>query len=443
MYLGVGMTEYFSNITAGLKSFIEGLQLTIHHFHNRKNLVATLQYPHEKWPIEDRHIGFPLEEYNVIRSRLNVDIEDCIGCLQCERACPVDCIKINTIKPPKGNDFDCGITSNGTQKKMLVTRFSIDMTECMFCNLCVYPCPEDCIYMAGGPNSSKHEIEYEYASRDRDHLIFQFANPPENDIMAAGGENYLRARKGLPLLVPDTPVKTVETPGPKPASADEKPGVTILNGITDRMVRSVAKKAFIAADRAGNDPVQIAAMIKDALEEAGKFTNEAKTVLASITATQSEPSAMGPAHLPGAAPDIKILNVIEDKMARGQAKKIFMAESRNGKSPSEMVASILEGLMQADKLTPEIETIVRQLSPHVSGATPAQASPNLELDVKMLDAIEDRMSRSLAKKAFIAAQREGIATGEIINAIQTALSDADKLTDDIQKILTSISGAKV
>lgn len=99
--------------------------------------------------------------------------------------------------------------------------------------------------------------------------------------------------------------------------------------------------------------------------------------------------------------------------------------------------------MQADKLTPEIETIVRQLSPHVSGATPAQASPNLELDVKMLDAIEDRMSRSLAKKAFIAAQREGIATGEIINAIQTALSDADKLTDDIQKILTSISGAKV
>ena len=115
---------------------------------NKKEKVATLQYPHEKWPIPERNIGFNHSEYNLIRSRLHVDIDDCIACMQCERACPVDCIKIDSIKPPKDNDFDCGMTSNDTQKKMIVSRFTIDMSECMYCNLCVYPCPEECIYMA-------------------------------------------------------------------------------------------------------------------------------------------------------------------------------------------------------------------------------------------------------------------------------------------------------
>ncbi|MFQ6611355.1 MAG: 4Fe-4S binding protein, partial [Fidelibacterota bacterium] len=266
------MSEYFNNIFTGLKSFVEGLQLTMHHFRNRKDLVATLQYPHEKWPIQDRYIGFPLEEYNIIRSRLNVDIDDCIGCLQCERACPVDCIKIETIKPPKGSDFDCGVTSNGTKKKMLVTRFSIDMTECMFCNLCTYPCPEDCIYMVGGPNSSKHEIEYEYASHDRESLIFQFSNPSESDIIAVGGEDYLRMKKGLPPIPPPEPVKRVETKIPvAEKQAPGAPDVKVLNGITNRMVRATAKKAFMAAVRTGKSISEIAVDVKAALESADKL----------------------------------------------------------------------------------------------------------------------------------------------------------------------------
>mgnify|MGYP003309698719 CR=1 FL=1 len=95
--------------------------------------------------------------------------------MQCERACPVDCIKIDTIKPPKGSEYDCGKTSFDTQKKMIVPRFTIDMSECMYCNLCVYPCPEECIYMVGGPNSSKHPIDYEFSQFDRKDLIYQFA----------------------------------------------------------------------------------------------------------------------------------------------------------------------------------------------------------------------------------------------------------------------------
>ena len=188
------MREYFSNIYTGLLSFWEGLSLTFKHMKNKEDLVATLQYPNEKWPIPERNIGFDNSEYNVIRSRLHVDMDDCIGCLQCERACPVDCIKIDVIKPPKESDFDCGKTSHDTQKKMIVPRFTIDMSECMYCNLCVYPCPEECIYMVGGPNEEKQAIDYEFSQYERKGLIFEFANSTDQDIVSAGGEEYLKQR---------------------------------------------------------------------------------------------------------------------------------------------------------------------------------------------------------------------------------------------------------
>ena len=85
-----------------------------------------------------KKIGFDQSEYNVIRSRLHVDIDDCISCRMCERACPVDCIKIEDVKAKKGVEFDYGQTSNDTQKKLLVTRFTIDMTECVLQFMCIH-----------------------------------------------------------------------------------------------------------------------------------------------------------------------------------------------------------------------------------------------------------------------------------------------------------------
>ena len=34
------------------------MKLTLKHFNNKEDLVATLQYPHEKWPIPEKNIGF-------------------------------------------------------------------------------------------------------------------------------------------------------------------------------------------------------------------------------------------------------------------------------------------------------------------------------------------------------------------------------------------------
>ena len=174
------MSRYFTNIYDTVNTLWTGMRITFRHMMNIRRDNVTLQYPEERWPRPERNIGFNHEDYNVIRSRLHVDIDDCIGCLKCERACPDDCIKIETEKSPsRGEDIKgsnhVGITSNSTKKALVVTRFDIDMSECCYCNLCTYPCPEECIFMTGGPNESRQQIDYEFSEPERTDLIYHFS----------------------------------------------------------------------------------------------------------------------------------------------------------------------------------------------------------------------------------------------------------------------------
>jgi|FaiFalFF_MnMetaG_3_1042247.scaffolds.fasta_scaffold01634_9 NADH-quinone oxidoreductase subunit I len=112
---------------------------------------VTIQYPHEKPRL------FP-------RSRMMLynDIDNCIGCLQCARVCPVDCIAIETVKA----DRDLGVTNTGHKKKLYVTVFDIDEAKCCYCNLCTEVCPTECLVMT--PN-------FEGSVYDRYHLVLRFA----------------------------------------------------------------------------------------------------------------------------------------------------------------------------------------------------------------------------------------------------------------------------
>lgn len=194
------MIKYFTNIWDSIVTVLTGMGITWKHMVNIKRDNVTLQYPEERWPRPDRDIGFEQENYNIIRSRLHVDIDDCIGCLRCERVCPVDCIKIETIKVDRGAELPeikhTGETSNGTKKPMFLKRFDIDMTECCYCNLCTYPCPEECIFMTGGPNSHKHPIDYEFSQYDRGDMIYRFAKDmPEEKVNEVLGKNNPKAEK--------------------------------------------------------------------------------------------------------------------------------------------------------------------------------------------------------------------------------------------------------
>ena len=481
------MNEYFNNIIYGVNSLITGLKVTWKHFINKKDLVATLQYPHEKWPIPDRNIGFDHSEYNLIRSRLHVDIDDCISCMQCEKACPVDCIKIDAIKPSKDSDYDCGITTNDTQKKMIVSRFTIDMSECMYCNLCVYPCPEECIYMVGGPNDKKHEIDYEFSQYNRDGMIFEFAEATDDMIRDSGGEQWLEQRdvklkknsEGVNLMgiVPETTQAPVvapvvenkaetATPAAIPKPTGNKLDIKSFNDIADKMSRGIAKKAFMAAKRTEKDTTGILADVAQALSDGGKMTGEIQSILDGLSASPLEAvasaveaggvaKAESVAEVPSTFEvkefDIKALNVIEDKMARGTAKKAFLAAKRSGE---DKVESVRKALIDAGKLDTAAEDLLNSFSDAaVEVSTPVEAEKLAEstedpaadpegdlplFEIVDLNGIDDKMTRGMAKKIFMAGKRTNKTRTEVIADLRVGLAEAGKLDDATATILNNL-----
>jgi NADH-quinone oxidoreductase subunit I len=202
------MKQYFSNIWNALSTIYIGMKITFKHLFVP---AVTIQYPDVKPELPERE-----------RNRLYVNMDDCIGCDQCARACPVSCIEIETVKGIPGEDL--GKTSNGKKKALWVTKFNIDIAKCCFCQLCVFPCPTECIYMTD---------VYEYSEIERSHLLYDFVTltPEEREVKKT---NYakLEAEKAAQKLAaaaapkPEAPKTEVVKPvAPKPAapSAEVKP----------------------------------------------------------------------------------------------------------------------------------------------------------------------------------------------------------------------------
>ena len=143
------MMQYFSEAIKSLKTVFIGMKVTFKHLFVP---AVTIQYP-------DIRLALPERE----RNRLYVNMDDCIGCDQCARACPVNCITIETVKSLPEEDL--GKTSNGKRKVLWVTQFDIDFAKCCYCQLCVFPCPTECIYMTD---------VYEFSEYERSDLIFNY-----------------------------------------------------------------------------------------------------------------------------------------------------------------------------------------------------------------------------------------------------------------------------
>jgi NADH-quinone oxidoreductase subunit I len=143
------MREYFVNIWQGIWTPLVGMRLTWRRLFMPS---VTLQYPEERWELPPNS-----------RMQLFVNMDDCIGCAQCERACPVKCITIETIKAIPDEVEE---TTTGHKKRLHVPVFDIDMAKCCYCNLCVYPCPTECIYMTPS---------FEDAAPDRFDLLYHFS----------------------------------------------------------------------------------------------------------------------------------------------------------------------------------------------------------------------------------------------------------------------------
>jgi len=148
------MKAYFFNIYQAISTIMVGMSITLKQMFRKS---VTIQYPEQRLQLPERE-----------RNRLFVNMEDCIGCDQCAKACPVSCIDIDTVKAVPGDIVGkTGTTSQGKKKALHVTSFTIDFAKCCFCQLCVFPCPTECIYMTD---------VFEYSTYSRKELKYQFSD---------------------------------------------------------------------------------------------------------------------------------------------------------------------------------------------------------------------------------------------------------------------------
>ena len=144
------MKEYFGDIFRSIWTVLIGMKVTFLHLFTP---AVTIQYPDVRLKLPER-----------ARNRLYVNMDDCIGCFQCDMACPVDCISIETVKALPTDDL--GTTSTGQKKRLWVTKFDIDIAKCCYCGLCVPPCPTECIKMTD---------VYEFSEYSRNSLIYNYS----------------------------------------------------------------------------------------------------------------------------------------------------------------------------------------------------------------------------------------------------------------------------
>lgn len=109
---------------------------------------------------------------------------------------PVDCIYIEKEKSPVGKGFR-------------IDGFTIDYTKCMFCALCVEPCPVDCIFMG-----SNHDL----SCYSRDGCIVDYAKLP---LQVAWGQTTLNPTAVAESKVLYEPVWVKGEPSPFEYASEE------------------------------------------------------------------------------------------------------------------------------------------------------------------------------------------------------------------------------
>ena len=166
------MGDYFTNVLQSIFSIWIGMNVTLKHLFIPS---VTLQYPEEKWKMPER-----------ARNQLFNNIDDCIGCNQCARTCPVDCITVETQKAKPGEDL--GSTSKGTKRRLKILRYDIDMSLCCYCGLCTYVCT---------PQSLVMTPQYESSVYDRTELIYRFARPWDYQEKSEPGKEDKKAQAAV------------------------------------------------------------------------------------------------------------------------------------------------------------------------------------------------------------------------------------------------------
>ena len=201
----MAVAEYIENIKATCSTLFEGFAVT---FSYMMHPPITFQYP-DRTPL-------PLQDTlpSRYRGHLYVNLDQCISCLLCEKACPIECIKIEDVRIEKIMITD--VDGRPTPKVKEPTLFNINMYKCMYCGLCVDPCPTGAI---------RFTKEFEGATTNVQNLHFRFVTPGRKEMAAALGAEQERkaaekkaahAKEAAPAAPPAAPAPPAAGTGPAP-----------------------------------------------------------------------------------------------------------------------------------------------------------------------------------------------------------------------------------
>jgi len=145
----MGLVAYLADIWEAVATTAKGMRITAGYGIDPRETI-TQEYPEERREPSERFRGF-----------LFNDIQRCTSCTMCIRACPIDCITLESIR--------------GADKKLKLVSYDINIGRCMYCGLCVEVCP---------PKSLTHSSGYEMASTERGELILHFVHEDPEEIKA-------------------------------------------------------------------------------------------------------------------------------------------------------------------------------------------------------------------------------------------------------------------
>jgi NADH-quinone oxidoreductase subunit I len=126
--------------------------------------------------------------------------DKCIGCMQCVKICPVDCLTVVTRKMTKEEGE---AHKSEVKKRFYIETFEVDLQRCMLCSLCVEVCPTQALEMS----HDVHMVMTDRESQIYDRIGMLTAGRATHTYKTAKGKGEIETEELQPIPPPAEAVK--------------------------------------------------------------------------------------------------------------------------------------------------------------------------------------------------------------------------------------------